>query len=187
MKIGDNVVLRGTIKGVTYEEYGFPHYLVTLPNGCETEFPKPYIENLQQLDKPEKVKVPQFVANWYEKNKDDFEFNVWDWIAFRNEPEKLENKEFNDWINDGEGTPIQILVNMHQFGYEVEKEKRYLVSMPNTSNHKGHTQILCEKDNNFFWCGEWHPFRTKFTYRDLEEAGFEWVCSCPGIEVKEVE
>lgn len=121
MKIGDNVVLRGTIKGVTYEEYGFPHYLVTLPNGCETEFPKPYIENLQQLDKPEKVKVPQFVANWYEKNKDDFEFNVWDWIAFRNEPEKLENKEFNDWINDGEGTPIQILVNMHQFGYEVEK------------------------------------------------------------------
>ena len=54
MKIGDNVLLRGTIKGVTYGEYGFPHYLVTLPNGCETEFPKPYIEDLQQLDEPEK-------------------------------------------------------------------------------------------------------------------------------------
>lgn len=54
MKIGDSVVLRGTIKGVTYGEYGFPHYLVTLPNGCETEFPKPYIEDLQQLDEPEK-------------------------------------------------------------------------------------------------------------------------------------
>ena len=54
MKIGDSVVLRGTIKGVTYGEYDFPHYLVTLPNGCETEFPKPYIEDLQQLDEPEK-------------------------------------------------------------------------------------------------------------------------------------
>ena len=54
MKIGDNVLLRGTIKGVTYGEYGFPYYLVTLPNGCETEFPKLYIENSQQLDEPEK-------------------------------------------------------------------------------------------------------------------------------------
>ena len=80
------------------------------------------IKRIEQLDEPEKVKVPQFVADWYEENKDDFEFNVWDWIAFRNEPEKLENKEFNYWINDGEGTPIQTLVNMHQFGYEVEKE-----------------------------------------------------------------
>ena len=39
--------------------------------------------------KREKVKVPQFVADWYEENKDDFEFNVWDWIAFGNEPEKI--------------------------------------------------------------------------------------------------
>ena len=78
MKIGDNVVLRGTIKGVTYGEYGFPHYLVTLPNGCETEFPKLYIENLQWLDEPEKVKVPPFVddviTEWYQKksNRDLF-------------------------------------------------------------------------------------------------------------------
>lgn len=34
--------------------------------------------------KREKVKVSQFVADWYEENKDDFEFNVWDWIAFGN-------------------------------------------------------------------------------------------------------
>ena len=52
----------------------------------------------QELNKPV---VPQFVADWYEKNKDDFEFNVWDWIAFRDEPEKLENKEFNDGGENG--------------------------------------------------------------------------------------
>ena len=95
------------------------------------------ITSIEQLDEPQPVKVPQFVADWYEENKDDFEFNVWDWIAFRKEPEKLENKEFNDWINDGEGNPIQTLVNMHQFGYEVEKEKRYKVVMPNVSSSGG--------------------------------------------------
>ena len=64
-----------------------------------------------------KVKVKQFVADWYEENKDSFEFNVWDWIAFRDEAEKLENREFNNWINDSRENPIQTLVNMHQFGY----------------------------------------------------------------------
>lgn len=145
------------------------------------------IELISELDEPEKVKVPQFVADWYEENKDDFEFNVWDWIAFREEPEKLENKEFNSWINDGEGNPIQTLVNMHQFGYEVEKEKRYRVSMSKARNHKNHAQILCEKDGKIFWCGEWYPFRTKFTRKQLEEAGFSEVFNSPLFEVEEVE
>ena len=87
------------------------------------------ISDLKRLDEPEKVKVLQFVADWYEENKDDFEFNVWNWIAFRSELKNLENKEFDNWINDEEGDPIQTLVNMHQFGYEVEKEKRYEVSI----------------------------------------------------------
>lgn len=30
-------------------------------------------------------------------------------------------------------------------------------------------------------------FRTSFTKEELEEAGFDWVFSCPGVEVKEVE
>ena len=178
MKIGDNFVLRGTIKGVTYGEYGFPHYLVTLPNGCETEFPKTYIEDLLQLDEPQPVKVTQFVADYIDISK--FYVRTLHY-ALENSPEKV-----NLWLCEDEARRQEIFARAWLDGYEVEEEKRYLVSMPNTSNHKGHTQILCEKDNKFFWCGEWHPFRTKFTYRDLEEAGFEWVCSCPGIEVKEV-
>lgn len=144
------------------------------------------LKDLRQLDKPQKVVVPKFVADWYEKHKDDFEFNVWDWIAFRNEPEKLENKEFNYWINDGEGNPIQTLVNMHQFGYEVEKEKRYRISMPKARNYKNHAQILCEEDGKMFWCGEWYRFKTKFTRKQLEQANFGWVFDCEGIEIEEV-
>jgi hypothetical protein len=134
----------------------------------------------------EKVKVQQFVADWYEENKDDFEFNVWDWIVFSNESKKLENKEFNIWINDSEGNPIQTLVNMHQFGYEVEKEKRYRISMPKARNYKNHAQFLCEKDSKMFWCAEWYSRKTKFTRKELEQAGFSWVFDCPGIDIKEV-
>ena len=37
-----------------------------------------FLEDLKQLDEPQKVKVKQFVADWYEEHKDEFEYNVWD-------------------------------------------------------------------------------------------------------------
>ena len=136
----------------------------------------------------EKVKVQQFVADWYEENKDDFEFNVWDWIVFRNESKKLENKEFNNWINDGEGNPIQTLVNMHQFGYEVEEEKRYKVVMPNVSSSGG-VLTRIKHDDSWIWIdtlGTIVEGRTH-TRKELEQANFGWVFDCPGIEIEEVE
>ena len=184
MKIGDNVVLRGTIKGVTYGEYGFPHYLVTLPNGCETEFPKPYIENLQQLDEPKPVKVPQCVADWYEKKKHDLNHYIWDYIYNWNHQEE---SEFKRWMNCSI-TTFQTLVNMHQFGYEVEKEKKFFVKIKCLSEEYKYL-------NYFKSCREWlfsekeetKEYRTAHTRKELEEAGFGWVFDCPGIEIEEVE
>lgn len=112
MNVGDNVVLRGTIKGVTYGEYGFPHYLVTLPNGCETEFPKPYIEDLQQLDEPEKVQIPQFVADWLSNLKSGLFGLNYDSVS----------SEIYDWVYDTEDN----LGKLHLafvYGYEVEEVK----------------------------------------------------------------
>lgn len=149
----------------------------------------------QELNKPV---IPQFVADWYEENKDDFEFNVWDWIAFRNEPEKLENKELNSWINDGEGNPIQTLVNMHQFGYEVEKEKRYKIALLNRND--GTLYLVNRNANVSDKYGRFSPVvlfftkETKFseqcyelTKKDVVSNGFGWVFDCPGVEVEEVE
>ena len=135
----------------------------------------------------EKVIVPQFVADWYEENKDDFEFNVWDWIAFRNEPEKLENKEFNSWINNSEGNPVQTLVNMHQFGYEVEKEKRYRVKMKNIIIDSAYLKHQLQ-DNHWYWGSltESNAFSVSHTKKELEEAGFGWVFDCPGVQIEEV-
>ena len=137
---------------------------------------------LKGMVERKKVKVKKFVADWYEENKDSFEFNVWDWIAFRDEAEKLENREFNNWINNSRENPIQTLVNMHQFGYEVEKEKRYLVSLKN-----GQPLVKSQSGNTFYFNQNITAGNYKFTRKQLEEAGFRWVFDCPGIEIEEVE
>lgn len=133
---------------------------------------------LEGMVEREKVKVKQFVADWYEENKDSFEFNVWDWIAFRDEAKKIENREFNNWINDSRENPIQILVNMHQFGYEIEKEKQYLVKIKATK----HYLVKDGKGKIFFSL----VFKGYFTKKELEEVGFGWVFDCPGVEIEEV-
>ena len=134
---------------------------------------------LEGMVEREKVKVKQFVADWYEENKDSFEFNVWDWIAFRDEVKKIENREFNNWINDSRENPIQILVNMHQFGYEIEKEKQYLVKIKATKHY-----LVKDGNGKIFFS---LAFKGYFTKKELEEAGFGWVFDCPGIEIEEVE
>ena len=157
-------------------------------NECEYVKIDMVVELLSELDEPQKVVVPKFVADWYEENKDDFEFNVWDWIAFRNEPEKLENKEFNYWINDGEGNPIQTLVNMHQFGYEVEKEKRYTIRFKNIRKETRYLKYDRVVENWYFGVEQCSKeTKISHTRKELEGAGFGWVFDCSGIEIEEVE
>ena len=147
-----------------------------------------FLQDLEQLDEPQKVTVPQFVADWYEENKDAFEANLYQ-CAY-NIPSVFDGaklNEFERWFLTAGTKPFQTLANMHQFGYEVEKEKRYRISMPKARNYKNHAQILCEKDGKIFWCGEWYPFRTKHTRKELEEANFGWVFDCEGVKVEEVE
>lgn len=143
---------------------------------------KTVLKDLKQLDEPEKVKVPQFVADWIEYCK--VKKITLAHALYRSE--EAENKNVFSWIVKDSGNQ-ETFAQAWIFGYEVEKEKRYRISMPKARNHKNHAQILCEMDGSIFWCGEWYPFRTKFTRKQLEEADFDWVFDCPGIEIEEVE
>lgn len=135
----------------------------------------------QELNRPV---VQQFVADWYEEHKYALEFNIFDYVyRFDQNP----GSDFKDWFDDLETNSIQTLVNMHQFGYEIEKEKPYRISMPKARNYKNHAQFLCAKDGKIFWCAEWQRFRTKFTRKELEEAGSGWIFSCECVEIEEVE
>lgn len=93
-----------------------------------------FLEDLKQLDEPRKVKVKKFVADWYEEHKDEFELNLWLFLTEFDEENIDRSERFGIWLGDEANNPIQTLVNMHQFGYEVEEEKRYRVKMKGIVN-----------------------------------------------------
>lgn len=92
------------------------------------------------------------------------------------------------WIEDIEDEPIKILVNMHQFGYEVEKEPRYTVRIKGVDGYATHLNENLDNHEWFFASDdEIKGYRIKHTRKELEANGFGWVFNCEGIEVKEVE
>ena len=154
----------------------------TVVKGIPTETA---IDLIKQLDEPQPVKVPPSVAVWYEINKDNLDKNI-AYLCLNNWGEFINDKTLFNWMSNTDNF-IQILVNMHQFGYEIEKEKRYLVKMKGMSEENtyltfrfGHTWML----SNFEECEE---FRLHHPRKELEESDFGWVFDCEGVEVQEVE
>lgn len=137
------------------------------------------LDLVKQLDEPEKVKVPPAVAVWYEINKDNLDKNI-AYLCLNNWGEFINDKTLFNWMSNTDNF-IQILVNMHQFGYEVDEEKRYLVKIKASGQY-----IMNNPDENavFFYSSRSY---SKLTRKELEEAGFGWVFDCEGVEIEEVE
>lgn len=136
----------------------------------------------------EKVTVPQFVADWYEEHKDDFEialFRCIDHIPSVYDEGDL--NEFEEWIIDSETKPFQTLVNMHQFGYTVEKEKRYRVKMKGFDDKHSLLKYGEFSETWYFDDTETNVCIRKYhTRKQIEEAGFGEVFNNPLFEVEEM-
>ena len=147
---------------------------------------KTVLRDLKQLDEPQKVKVKQFVADWYEENKDDFELNLWLFLTEFDEENIDMSEKFGIWLGDEANNPIQTLVNMHQFGYEVE-EKRYLVKIK--GNIKENVLVYGELLERYFFTKSLSLDNAIYSHtrKELDDADFGWVFDCPGIEIEEVE
>lgn len=143
------------------------------------------IELASKLDESQKPVVPQFVADWYEEHKDNLEFYIFDYV-YRFDQQK--NSDFKDWLDGFETEALQTLVNMHQFGYEIEKEKRYFVKMKGVDSR---TNYLYYGEGSKTWLFKAKlidgNFRKSHTRKELEQDNFGWVFNCPGIEIEEVE
>lgn len=143
------------------------------------------LRDLKQLDEPEKVKVSQFVADWYEKHKDNLEYDIWEYILHWGKQQK---SEFYEWMNYASNKPFQTLANMHQFGYEVEKEPKYIVKLKGVVRN---SMVLKHNINEDTWYmsnkTNYTNLKSYHTHKELEEAGFGWVFDCEGIEIEEVE
>lgn len=143
----------------------------------------------QELNKPV---VPQYVADWYEANKDDFETNLFRAVdLIPSDYEEGDLSEFEEWLIDEHTAPFQTLVNMHQFGYTVEKEKRYLVKMKGIEGHNSYLKY--NKNLQHWYFGSLFIYvndvdtRTYHTRKELEESGFGEAFNSPLFEVEEVE
>lgn len=145
------------------------------------------LELVELLDEPQKPVVPQFVADWYKNHKDGLEYGIWEYLVNWN---KHQNSEFYEWMNHADNKPLQTLANMHQFGYEVEKEPRYTVKIKTVLGQYLGRYYLNNEELTLQFIRTQVTGKGKlptFTQKELEEAGFGWVFDCPGVEVEEVE
>lgn len=119
--------------------------------------------------------VPQYVADWYEENKKNLDYNIWNYIM---DWEDTEEDSFKRWVNNSKDA-FQTIINMHQFGYKIENGKKYLVKLIQGgqylyTDHSGETYFTAFSQSNY-------------TKNKLEELNLEWVFDCPGINLEEVE
>lgn len=136
----------------------------------------------------EKPVVSQCVADWYEEIKENFGYDLVEAINSIPVPvDGVELSDFEKWILDNENA-LTTLVNMHQFGYEVEKEPRYTVEFKGIDdNYKFLNYGTSFKEWTFDDGEGAKGVRVAHTRKELENANFGWVFDCPGVEVKEVE
>lgn len=139
------------------------------------------LEQLNEID-TKKVTVPQYVADWIEYCKTNgialgyaiycsgqaSDKKAYDWIV-----ESLENQETfaRAWID----------------GYEVEKEKRYLVKAKGVYLN---SCLVFDKRNKKWFFSSIYEIDHQIghhTRKELEDAGFGEVFNSPLFEVEEVE
>lgn len=146
------------------------------------------LRDLKQLDEPQKVKVSEEEAKFLKT----FDFNCENDVATA-----LYHVSRTGWgyeLTDRDGTELKHLTREARLpknrkrlikaildGYEINKEKRYLVKLKAVDQY-----LVSVKDEKFLGFLQ-SRLRSKFTRKELEEANFGWVFDCPGIEIEEVE
>ena len=155
------------------------------------------LKDLRQLDEPQKVTVPQFVANWIANVKrNGFKFRnssrFYEEIVSSDDAyrvmyyilkESIAGEAIRIWVNANRDTFARAWLD----GYEVEKKKRYRVRFKGLDkdleylNFKhGHVWVFSDNIEN-------EEYRTAHTRKELEEAGFGEVFNSTLFEVEEVE
>lgn len=142
------------------------------------------LKDLKQLDEPEKVKIPQFVADWIDVCKENSAIGLY--TAMNPDFLKQWNKS-DELISWSKKTSNQeIFARAWLDGYTIE-EKRYMVKVKGVNDYGRYlNKGLLSKE--YFWesKAEIGGCRTKHTRKQLEEDNFGWVFDCPGIEIEEV-
>ena len=152
------------------------------------------IKLISELDEPEKILVSEEEAKFLKT------FN------FRRESDvakalyHVSRTGFCYYLTDGFDTELKglserfrdlenrkRLIKAILDGYEVEKEKRYTVTVK--GDIKENMLVYGKTVKRYFFTKDYDLYNVIYshTLKELEDAGFGWVFSCEGIEIEEVE
>ena len=159
--------------------------IIHLPSDCSR--PRPMIDKLttleliKLLDEPQKVQVPQVVDGYIKHAK---EVGWYLLEAMKNVPYE-DNAEFRKWFYKDNN--VEVFARAWLDGYEVEKEKRYLVKVKGVYLN---SCLVFDKGNKKWFFSSIYETDHQIghhTRNELEKAGFGEVFNSPLFEVKEVE
>ena len=131
------------------------------------------IELASELDEPQKVKIPKFVADWIEECKND-DFHLFGAM----EEMSLHQKKLDYWFREDDN--MELFARAWLDGYEVEKEPKYTVKIKAVNQY-----LLRNTDEDFLGFVQ-SRLKSKFTRKELEDEGLEEVFNSPLFEVEEV-
>ena len=157
-------------------------------NKCEYVKIDFVIELASELDEPEKVKVPQSVADWIEECKAKGKRLLTSLL--------YTPAEVNSWVDNSYNQ--ELFARAWLDGYTIEEEKKYKITLLNRNdgdlylvnqnadlaNKYGHFSpvvLLFTKCTNF------SEKCYKLTKKEVIAYDFGWVFDCPGIKIEEVE
>lgn len=138
---------------------------------------KSFLDQLKKMDEPQKVTIPQFVADWIEQRKDE------GWKLSQMFLQANLEEKYGRWIIDNQETFARAWLD----GYTVEKEKRYTVKIKGKIEEN--LLVYGWGIKRYFFARAYNDSsrRGEHTHKELEEAGFGEVFNSPLFEVEEVE
>lgn len=145
---------------------------------------------LNQLDEPEKVTIPQFVADWIEESKKSCE-NVVEFFEYRSS-----SFEITKWLE--EEKRFDLVARAWLDGYTVEEEKKYKITLLNRNDGDlylvNQNADLADKYGHFSpvvllftKCTNFSKKCYELTKKEVVSYDFGWVFDCPGVQIEEVE
>ncbi|HDU1209248.1 TPA: DUF1642 domain-containing protein [Listeria monocytogenes] len=123
------------------------------------------------------LKVPQCVADWYEKYKCALEYSIWKYI-YEWADQDYES-DFYSFMNHACNNPIETLIKM-KYGYEVEKEPLYWVQL--IEGVSGYLNVRNDGIQFINSSGQTAELKTRFTESEIkamDKGGAYWQFAVP--------
>ena len=129
-----------------------------------------FLQDLEQLDEPQKPVVPQFVADFISEQKKQghtLSYSI--------------DASMSDRVAEWYWGNSELFARAWLDGYEIEKDRQYTIVMKGTKQPLFYNNL---HERLFFSLGE---LATRFTRKQIEDAGLGEVFNSPLFEIEEVE